>query len=383
MTGKDVWRWILPKFDSDIIYNIYGKKVVCKGFRTTVRDINLNRNRFISNLLDKNNFKELVLWAAKNLPASLEGITLVDKEVNELVDIATEKGVVDVLIKLLCENQERKAVQFFAFLQDEQSHLLDIPNQSIRTSTTEAATTDAPPSTEKENEVIEINEQPQEVETIKFDGKKMKKLEKKVENLNEELKKRDSVHKAKMDELERNHHQTIQKLNEKNQLYGNLVKEKNSLEKQYKEEKSKWEKEVSHYKSTIERLEGEVSKLQEKLDNVSNDEVSKDDERGKKKAQILVIGKPHNTTHFQSETIEFSFVEGNDVHDFLFPESLDAYWVLSYELLNKEQLLLKQNDSYSKLNSNKVIICKNFIEVRKQMNYFNGREERIISHVRR
>jgi hypothetical protein len=376
MTGKDVWRWILTKFGNDLIYSIYDeKKVVCKGFRTnTIQDIGSNRNRLISNLLDKNNFKKLVLWSAENPPTTLEGMTLVDKEVNELVDLASEKGVSDVLIKLLCENQERKAIQLFAFLQDEQSDLLDIPNQSIGNSTT--ATTQS--TAKNEDDVKEPNKQSQEVVKKTSEEKKIKKLEKKVENLNEELKKRDAIHKSKVEELERNHQQTIQKLNEKNQLYGNLVKEKNALDKQYKEEKSRWEKEVSIYNETIESLEQEVSRLHERLDIVSNGEFLRVNERQERKVNILVIGKPALMTHFQSETIEFSFVEGNDVHDFLFPENFDAYLVLSYDLLPREQLLLKHNESYSKLDINKVFICKDFNEVRKQINYFNRVEERVI-----
>jgi hypothetical protein len=375
MTGKDVWRWILTKFDNDVLHQIYEKKkVVCKGFRTnTIQDISTNRNRLVTNLLSKDNYKKLVLWSAENPPTSLDGISLVDKELNELVGIATEKGVINVLIKLFCENQERKAIQFFAFLQDEQSNILDIPNQSMG-----ETTTDETESSKKENEIIKTGNQTQEVEVIKSDGKKIKRLEKKVENLATELKKRDIIHKAKIEELDRNHQQTIQKLNEKNQLYSILLKEKESLTKEYQEEKIKWEKESSISKDTIACLEEEVRELREQIYYGSDQNAVQSSAQTKGKLRILVIGKPAYTTHFQSEMIEFSFVEGNDVHDFLFKENFDAYWVLSYELSNRDQLLLKVNDSYSKLDCNKVFICKDFNEVRKQLTYFSRLEERVI-----
>ena len=384
MTGKDVWRWILPKFNDDTIYKIYNdKKVVCAGFRNTIKEIREKRNRFISNLLDKNNFKKLVLWSVENPPTTLDDISLVNKELNELVDISADKGVVNVLIKLICENQERKAIQLFSFLQDERSSLLDIPNQSIGIPSTDAAksTENIEEVKESSNGKHEVELTPkltQEAETKKSEDKKIKKLEKKVENLNEQLNKQNISHKTKLADVESNHQKTIQKLNEKNQMYGNLLKEKNALDKKYEEDKRKWEKELSNYKETVEHLQQEVNRLQEQLESVLNEELLRDDKQQERKVRILVIGKPALMTHFQRETIDFSFVDGNDVHDFLFLENFDAYLVLSYELLPREQLLLKHNEYFLKLDSNKVFICKDFNEVRNQINYFDRLEERVM-----
>jgi len=372
MTGKDVWRWILTKFDNDVILQIHEKKkVVCNGFRTsTIQDISSNRSRLIANLLNKSNYKKIILWAAENPPSELKEVKLIDKEMNELVDITANNGVVDVLIKLFCESQERKAIQFFAFLQDEHSSLLDIPNQSIK-----LVVKGNTQLVEKKLEEKESDEKEQESGHPKGEGKKVQKLAKKVENLTEEIKKRDDNYKSKMEAFEKNHRQTIQKLDEKNNLYGALLKENEALEKGYKEEKSKWEFERKQFEETITHLEKEVAKLKEIIHNQLKVNVWNKDEI--KKYQIMVIGKPAFMTHFQSETIDFNFIEGNDVHDFSFTKDFDGYWVLSYELSNPEQFLLKQNDSFMYLDPEKVVICKDFNEVKRQIKKYNRIEERV------
>ena len=372
MTGKDVWRWILTKFDNDVILQIHKKKkVVCNGFRTnTIQDISANRNRLITNLLNKSNYKKLVLWAAENPPPEFKKLTLVDKEMNELVDIAAEGGVPDVLIKLFCESQERKAIQFFAFLQDEHSSLLEFPNQSIRVDEKVE-----PQLIEKKHEEKEVDEKSQEPGQPKGDGKKVQKLAKKLENLTEVLKKRDENYKTKMEDLEKSHRQTIQKLDEKNNLYGTLLKEKEALEKRYREEKNKWELERKQFEETIAHFQKEVTQLKATIHNELEVNVLNDDEINK--YQIMVIGKPAFMTHFQSETINFTFIEGNDVHDFSFTEDFDEYWVLSYVLSNPEQFLLKYNDSYTNLNPEKVYICKDFNVVKRQIKKYNRLEERV------
>lgn len=390
MTGKDVWRWILPKFDNDLIFIIYEKtKAVCKGFRiNTIKDVAEHRNKAVSDLLNKDNYGKLILWFAENPPVPLNGISLADKECNELVDIASEKGAPNVLVKLFCESQEKKAIQFFAFLQDEQSSLLEIPNQSIRALDTdptqsnkeedeqkgESKEDESKENESKENEPKDTNKQIQKTETASNDGKKVQKLAQKVKNLNDELKKRDDLHKAKMAEAERNHQHTIQKLNEKNQLNSKLIKEKESLKKTYEEEKSKWEIERNEYKEMIELFQEEVSKLQEQLAQAATEQKPV----GKNKFQFLVIGKPANTSRFQSEMIEFTFVERKDVHDYAFSKDFDAYLVLFYDLNPRDQFLLKYNDSYAQLDGNKVFICKDFIDVKKQMDHFNRLEERVM-----
>lgn len=385
MTGKDVWRWILLKFDNDLIHQIYGKKkVVCKGFRTkTIQDISTNRNRLINNLLNKDNYKKLVMWAAETSPTSLDDLTLADKELNELVDVATEKGVVNVLIKLFCESQERKAVQLFSFLQDENSSLLKISNQAFTLLEEDSSLTAIKNETngsKETDETIATKEtvaKKQGEETTKSENKKIQKLTKKIENLTAEMEKRDANNKAKMEDLERNHQQTLKKLNDKNQLYGILLKEKENLEIIYQEVKKEWKKEIDERDEKILRLEEELNRLNERLKE--HEAIGEETEM----KRVLVIGKPVNTTHFQSEIVDYSFLEGSDVHDYEFADKYDAYWVLSYDLSHREQLLLRVNETFSNLDTKKVFICKDFNEVRRQIRNYSRQEERVPTHVRK
>ncbi len=386
MTGKDVWRWILPKFDDDVILRIYkDKKVVCRGFRTkTIQDISANRNRLINNLLNNEYYQKLILWAAETSPTSLADVTLADKELNELVDVAAEKGVVNVLIQLFCESQERKAVQLLSFLQDENSSLLDISNQNITLPEEENTLTVIKSEAKEEKKADETTETKETVakkqgdEASKSETKKIQKLTKKIENLTAEMEKRDANNKAKLEDLEKNHQQTLKKLNDKNQLYGMLLKEKENLEKTYQEEKKRWQKEIDARDETILRLEEEANRLKERLKEAH---VSIEEEKEMKR--VLVIGKPVNTTPFQSEVVDYTFLEGSDVHDYEFDDQYDSYWVLSYDLSHREQFLLKVNQTYDNLDTEKVIICKDFNEVRRQIRNFNKREERVLTHVRK
>ena len=96
------------------------------------------------------------------------------------------------------------------------------------------------------------------------------------------------------------------------------------------------------------------------------------------KTRILVIGKPVYTNQFDNEKIEFKFVEAGAVHDYQFPLDCESYWVLSYELDNKDQFLLNANDSYSQIDKTKINICKNFNQVKELLNQNNRIRERFL-----
>lgn len=135
MSSKDVWRWLLPKFSNEVLVQIYTEKeITFKSVRTNkIKSIinKTNRNMLISNLLDTKNYPKLMPWSKGIGSNLLEGLSLVDKEVNELVNIAEHSNAATVFAKLFSEDQEKKAVQLYALLKDEQSELLNVPNESI------------------------------------------------------------------------------------------------------------------------------------------------------------------------------------------------------------------------------------------------------------
>lgn len=112
MSSKDVWRWLLPKFSNEVLVQIYTEKeITFKSVRTNkIKSIinKTNRNMLISNLLDTKNYPKLMPWSKGIGSNLLEGLSLVDKEVNELVNIAEHSNAATVFAKLFSEDQEKR-----------------------------------------------------------------------------------------------------------------------------------------------------------------------------------------------------------------------------------------------------------------------------------
>lgn len=393
MSSKDVWRWLLPKFSNEVLVQIYiEKEITFKSVRTNkIKSIinKTNRNMLISNLLDTKNYPKLMSWSKGIESNLLEGLSLVDKEVNELVNIAEHSNAATVFAKLFSEDQEKKAVQLYALLKDEQSELLNVPNESITLKLENNKSDDKKTMTKQKP--ISNEKLKEETTTSKKDQKKIQQLEQKVDNLTKELRKRDENHKKKIDEMKESNKKTTEKLNEKNRLYSELLKENEVMTNEYKGEQEKWNKEKSEYEETIKNLQGQLNHLHAKQMNEKQlQELSREDSDNKtttemkvtlnqtNKTRILVIGKPLFTQPFQDERIEFNFVESDDVHKYPFTRDYEDYWILSYELNHQNQMLLNTNDSYLQLDKKKIKICKDFSEVRELLSQYNRRRERVM-----
>ncbi|WP_061809638.1 hypothetical protein [Rossellomorea vietnamensis] len=367
MKVKDIWKWLLSKYDNAVLLEIYkNNNLICKGFRTnTIQDVKTNRKRLITNLLSNENYTKLLAWSRNNSLIEGDEKQYKNKEINELVELSKEKGATTVLLKLISENEEQLAKQLFATLQDETSSLLEIPNQSIEISGNNVISNES---------YLKKQEQKtkEEVCANKTEGKKFQRLVQKVENLTNELKKRDALHKAKVEELEKSQSNSLRKLHEKNHLYGKLLKEREAISNEYEQEKEQWKEERDNFTREIELLEIEVKKLKEDIELKSY----LMDESEEVKIQILVIGRPASLIQFKSEKVKFEFVDANEVHDYEFSNEYNAYWVLLYELSQKDQLLLKVNESYANLDENIIKICKDFIEVKREINKYNKLEAR-------
>ncbi|MEJ1518168.1 MULTISPECIES: hypothetical protein [Bacillus cereus group] len=397
MSSKDVWRWLIPRFSNEHLVDIYtDQNIQFKGIRTNkIKNFinKANRNMLISNLFEPKNYQKLLLWSKTHEPTQLEGLSLVDKEINELVSIAENSDVATVFTKLFFEDQEKKAIQLYALLKDEQSELLNVPHEYFVFKSENTESDDKKPITKQKTI---SNEKPkEETTTSKKDQKKIQQLEQKVDNLKKELEKRDEIHKKKVDELIEKHKNTHEKLTEKNRLYNELVKENEKMT-EYTGGTGKWNKEKAALEETIKDLQGKLNHLHaqqmkdKQLHEKQLQELSKEGSDNKatteiaatlnqtKKTRIIVIGKPVYTNLFDNEKIEFKFVEAGTVHDYQFPLDCESYWVLSYELDNKDQFLLNANDSYSQIDKTKINICKNFNQVKELLNQNNRIRERVL-----
>ncbi|MHC5323582.1 hypothetical protein ACYST1_19355 [Priestia megaterium] len=393
MTGKDVWKWIVGVLDDSTILNIYRSKgLVCKGFRTnTLQDVKTYRKPINTNFfLNKVNYEKLLSWSTETTLNSSNEFQVANKETNELIDLAREHGLIIVFMKMFTENLEEEAIKLFSLLKDKNSELLHITNQSVINNKT--------PS-QKEQDSIGSNKQDQ----------KIKRLEEDVRKLNEQLKRRKESHKERVNEMNDNHQATLKKLNNKNQMYADLLREKNDLSKKYEvqekewdterellikekevlytqinqlskkheDEKEKWNKEKEDYEEFIKLLETEHEQLNKKLENKIAEDASKEIKNELtqvKSLEVMVIGKPASIQPFKNDIVQFTFLEGKDVHDYEFSLENEAYWILSYELSQKEQFLLKNNEFYSRLDEEKIIICKDFNDVKIQLKKYSKKE---------
>ncbi|AKP77174.1 hypothetical protein AS52_02209 [Priestia megaterium Q3] len=393
MTGKDVWKWIVGVLDDSTILNIYRSKgLVCKGFRTnTLQDVKTYRKPINTNFfLNKVNYEKLLSWSTETTLNSSNEFQVANKETNELIDLAREHGLIIVFMKMFTENLEEEATKLFSLLKDKNSELLHITNQSVINNKT--------PS-QKEHDSIGSNKHDQ----------KIKRLEEDVRKLNEQLKRRKESYKERVNEMNDNHQATLKKLNNKNQMYADLLREKNDLSKKYEvqekewdterellikekevlytqinqlskkheDEKEKWNKEKEDYEEFIKLLETEHEQLNKKHENKIAEDASKEIKNELtqvKSLEVMVIGKPASIQPFKNDVVQFTFLEGKDVHDYEFSLENEAYWILSYELSQKEQFLLKNNEFYSRLDEEKIIICKDFNEVKIQLKKYSKKE---------
>ncbi|MEK5379215.1 hypothetical protein [Niallia sp. FSL W8-0635] len=369
MTVKNVYQWLLTKLDDETILDIYSSskgKIVCRGFRVnSINDIKTNRKILTTNLLNPSSYKYFKIWFTQidEFPQN-QSDTLTEKEVVELLALVAEEGIVSVFIRLFNQNLEKKAVQLFGEIADHSTDLLEVKNQAFNkyglenTSDKNSKKSELLPESKKsETEHLAIQD--------KNEDKINKKIEKKLKNLESELEKRAKQYIKKIEEMEEKNKKTVDSLNIKLSAVHRVVKEKDDEIKEreqamHKSKMTEQEKDklIASLQKQVEDLQKQVIKLEEKLP------------KKEKLINILVVGKPASEVPFENETIEFKFLDNELVYDFQFDNSYDGYWVLGYELSNKEQYLLRQNDTFNQLPETKINICKQFSDVQMFMGIF-------------
>jgi DNA repair exonuclease SbcCD ATPase subunit len=369
MTAKNVYQWLLTKLDDETILDIYSSskgKIVCRGFRTNnVHDVKTNRKNLIINLLSPGSYKYLKSWFTKiDVFPENHNESIVDKEVEELLSIADKEGIVSVFIRLLNQNLDKKAVQLFGEITNHSNHLLEVKNQAFSKYGTENA---SDKNAEKRESILDSKKLETESHSIqdKNEDKITKKIERKLKNLESELEKRTEQYTKKIEHMERKNKETVDSLNNKLAAVHRVVKEKDDQIKDLelalqKSKNSEQEKDrlIDSLQKQIEDLRKQMNELEEILP------------KKEKSIHILVVGQPASEVPFKNETIQFTFLENELVYDFQFNDSYDSYWVLGYELSNKEQYLLRQNDSFNQLRESKIKICKQFSDVQMLMKIF-------------
>lgn len=358
MTVKNVHQWLLTKLDDETILDIYSSskgKIVCRGFRTNnIHDVKANRKKLIINLLSPSSYKNFKNWFTK-----IEGFpecsndSLVDKELEELLFIAGEEGIVSVFIRLLNQNLEKKAIQLFGEITDNFNYMLEVRNQAFNRYGIENASNK---NSGKIKSISQIKKSEAEYLSIqnKNEDKINKKIEKKMKNLQSELEKRTEQHTKRIVDMEQKNKEMLDSLNKKLVAVHHVVKEKNEEIKELELAVKKSKKAEQEKERLIELLQKQIEDLKNELETTPKIE---------KNIFILVVGQPGSEVPFKNEKIQFTFLENELVYDFKFDDSYDSYWVLGYELSNKEQYLLRQNDSFNQLPESKINICKQFSDV--------------------
>lgn len=419
MTEKDIWKWLIPKLSNQTIFEIYDdQKIVCPGFRLSgVNDIKTKRKLFESNLLKPKGLTELSKWAKSKNENLLSDVSLKGKEVNELIEIAMDKGIPNILVKLLKENMEKEAVELFANLQDESSELLNITNYLLGCDNNVVSTQEPIVNTDKQK-ISKTEDHKNKKETEKKtspEERKIARLENKIDKMEDDHKKKENNLKKELEQVKKTNKDLTQKLNEERKSYNELENERDKalrdlkrsqkdferyekkVEQEVEEEKQKWEEEKLHWLVREEELLKEKKELEElaelyrvevqelkKIQKTEQEEVIRNKEEleeeqedegkhyeevaseiavGKELKEVLIIGKPPQTGIFKNELIHFSFVEAENVDTYDFNTSKEEYWVLTYELSFRDKHFLKQNKSYLELDKSKVRFFTNFVEV--------------------
>jgi len=422
MTEKDIWKWLIPKLSNQTIFKIYDEqKIVCPGFRlSSVSDIKTKKKQFVSNLLKPKGLTELSKWAKSKNENLLSDVYLEGKEINELIEIATDKGIPNILVKLLKENMEQEAVQLFANLHDESSELLNITNYSLGSDDNNVVDTQEPSVDNRELKISKTDNKEAETEKkTSPEERKIKRLENKIDKMEKDFEKKEFGFKSKLDESEKTVKQLKNQLAKEEESYRELSEERDKLlgelkrtqkdferyekkvEQEIEEARKNWEEEKLQFllkeeelireKEELESLANlygaEVQQLKElkeavktekieiELEQKKEDEVEVEVENktetvnevavGKELKEILVIGKPIQTKSFNDPAVNFIFVEAESVSEFNFSSNADEYWVLEYELSFRDKHLLNENGSYLELDKGRVFSYANFVEVKK------------------
>jgi len=428
MTEKDIWKWLIPTLSNQTIFDIYDEqKIVCPGFRLSgVSDIKSKRKLFVSNLLKPKGLTELSKWAKSKNENLLSDVSLKGKEVNELIEIAMDKGIPNILVKLLKENMEQEAIQLFANLHDESSELLNITNYSLGCDGNNVVSTPEPSVDTNKKKTSKTEDK--EIETEKKtspEERKIKRLENKIAKMENDYEKKEFNFKSKLDEFEKKVKQLTNQLDKEEEAYRALSEERDKLlgelkraqkdferyekkvEQEIEEERKNWEEEKLHFllkeeelvkeKKELEDLASlygaevqELKKLKEAVEIEKNEnelEQKKEDEVedvievevqnkletvnevavGKELKEVLVIGKPIQTRSFNDPSVNFIFVEAESVSEYNFSSDADEYWVLEYELSFRDKHLLNENSSYLELDKGKVFSYANFVEVKEAL----------------
>ncbi|XCV41606.1 hypothetical protein AB1F75_14480 [Bacillus subtilis subsp. subtilis] len=301
-------------------------------------------------------------------------------EINELVDVCQVYGAVNILIKLISENEEKKASQLFATLQEEANELLDISNLILNE---KGMFEESAKKAEKINSEENLNDH--RTKSVKQEEKRIKKLEQKMEKLEIQYKKREISYKSRIEQEEKKLQDAQLKLSEYNGKHAELVKEKDllvqknlQLEKKIKqfekeikilkEHKNQWNEERKELEEIIVTVNQKLEEFQSEPNNKGINEMLRETAISKEeRMRILVIGKPAQTSHFLREYLDFTFVDGEEISNELNKMNMDEVWVLMYELSFRDKLELQENKLYHNLEGGKVKVCEDFTAVKEHL----------------
>ncbi|PGK51135.1 hypothetical protein CN918_25435 [Priestia megaterium] len=408
MAEKDVWKWLIPKLEHEMIYIIYSKgNIVCPGFRANnISAVKSNRKRLDNYLTLKAAEPKMRVWFKSITLEDLGKENYGEKEINQLLEDAEKHGAANILTKLVQDEQDKKANQLFAKMKEEASHLLDISTLTI---TEEGMFTEKNKETEpKKNEKQEPSEKKsseQSDEEEKNDDKIVRKLEQKIENMTAEMNKLKENTKVKLDLEEKKTQEAIAKFNELNGKHAELGQERAMYEKKskeferkvetlqrevnmLKEQKEEWEAEKKRLEEIINDLTQSLDEIRQKEQLITEEEANMDTwaevaaTSTEERINILVIGKPAQTTHFLRNHLDFTFVDGSEITEELAKPNFDEIWVLLYELSLRDKINLQANDDYKNFPTEHVKVCKNFDDVRDQLHLQELMEMERKSYVR-
>lgn len=331
----EMWKWIFSQLTPHELTRFCNElQITVPGFRKgkiNPSKINaINRLMFEKELLKKKNFEKFKMVNVKLQEPHAE-LDIETSDIDRLYQAVLEGVLPSTLFaKLLLENLEEKAVALFSSMPVDEWEQIEIKNRSARKQDTEEKAAEA--------EHLESGT-PSDSKNDEPSAGVRKKLEAKIDNLTEELKKNAEQYKKKRQQLKVQLDQTVHALNQQSGENGQLTHQVSTLKAELEERQRTFERQLSERNRMIEEQKEVIQRHKDEIDSLHAmilTESKVEYEVPAPKSAILCIGNPFNEEIFDQDSIEVTILDRSDVTTFETEKEYEEIWVLTYKVSKRE-----------------------------------------------
>ncbi|WP_336864659.1 hypothetical protein [Peribacillus frigoritolerans] len=331
----EMWKWIFSQLPPHELTRFCNElQITVPGFRKgkiNPSKINaINRLMFEKELLKKKNFEKFKMVNVKLQEPHAE-LDIETSDIDRLYQEVLEGVLPSTLFaKLLLENLEEKAVALFSSMPVDEWEQIETKNRSARKQDIEEKAAEA--------EYLESGT-PSDSKNDEPSAGVRKKLESKIDNLTEELKKNAEQYKKKRQQLKVQLDQTVHALNQQSGENGQLTHQVSTLKAELEERQRTFERQLSERNRMIEEQKEVIQRHKDEIDSLHAMILTESKvkyEVPAPKSAILCIGNPFNEEIFDQDSIEVTILDRSDVTTFETEKEYEEIWVLTYKVSKRE-----------------------------------------------